>query len=200
MKRNSGFTLIELMIVVAIISVIIIIGIPSMLRSRMVANEVSAIASCKALASGQEIYRRADRNGDGVLEYATAMGGNNSLLETKVGLGDLGIIDIWLATAEGQPGVAIGKNGYVFTVLTQQGSAGQGGPYSYVGPNGVGGYAMVKGYAMGGVPTGYDLSGRMSFLIGQTGTVYQKDRGTTGTQETWFNPDQTTSPAWAPVD
>lgn len=198
MKKTCGFTLIELMIVVAIVSVIIVIGVPSMLRSRMAANEVSAIACCKSLATAQETYHRTDYTGDGILEYATAMQGNNSLLEKVAGAQDLAIIDLTLAQAEGQPGSATGKNGYVFTILTQQGAAGQGGARSYVGPNGHGGMAMLNGYAMCGVPSGYDLSGRQSFEICQTGTVFQCDRGTTGVQETWFNPDPNAASPWSP--
>jgi hypothetical protein len=166
----------------------------------MAANETSAIACCKTLASAQDIYIRADRNGDGVLEYATAMGGNNSLLESKAGLEDLVCIDRVLALAEGQPGTLTGKNQYVFTILTQQGPAGQGGSRSYMASNGHGGLAMTMGYAMCGAPNGYDLSGRMAFMINQTGTVLQKDRGTTGQQETWFNPDPTPPFPWSPCD
>ena len=194
MKKHSGFTLIELMMVVAIISVILVIGVPSMLRARQAANEASAVACCKSLATGEEIYVRSDRNGDGVLEYATAMRGTNSLLETNAGTGDLAIIDSRLAVAEGEPDAAISKNGYVFKILTAQGPSGSGGARSFMANNGRGGMAMVQGFAIASIPDAYDISGRMSFVLGPTGTVLQKDRGTTGVHETWYNPDDTWSP------
>ncbi len=57
-KQNSqGFTLIELMIVVAIIAIIAAIAIPSLLNARMSGNEASAISSLRTLTTVNEQYR-----------------------------------------------------------------------------------------------------------------------------------------------
>lgn len=53
MLRKNGFTLIELMIVVAIISTLAAIAVPSMLRNRAQANESSAIEHLRVIASAQ---------------------------------------------------------------------------------------------------------------------------------------------------
>lgn len=56
-RRNQGFTLIELMIVVAIIAIIAAIAIPSLLNARMSGNEASAISSLRTLTTVNEQYR-----------------------------------------------------------------------------------------------------------------------------------------------
>jgi len=57
MKREQGFTLIELMIVVAIIAIIAAIAIPSLLNARMAGNEASAISSLRTMTTVNEQYR-----------------------------------------------------------------------------------------------------------------------------------------------
>jgi prepilin-type N-terminal cleavage/methylation domain-containing protein len=57
-RREQGFTLIELMIVIAIIAVIAAFAIPNLLQSRMVANEAAALSGIKAAHAAQIIYRR----------------------------------------------------------------------------------------------------------------------------------------------
>jgi type IV pilus assembly protein PilA len=56
MKRDRGFSLLELLIVVAIILIIATIAIPSLLRSRQAAQESSAVAQVRTINTAEVTY------------------------------------------------------------------------------------------------------------------------------------------------
>ena len=55
-NKQKGFSLIELLIVVAIILIIAAIAIPNLIRSKMAANEASAVASLRSINTAEVVY------------------------------------------------------------------------------------------------------------------------------------------------
>jgi hypothetical protein len=81
-------------------------------------------------------------------------------------------------------------HGYYYKILKGQGKSAPGGAYHYV----INGH-MVAGFALMAWPADYEVSGVMTFVVNQNGTVYQKDLGPK-TEEiakkmTLYNPDRT---------
>jgi prepilin-type N-terminal cleavage/methylation domain-containing protein len=66
MKKEQGFSLVELLIVVAIIAIIAAIAVPSLLTARQAANESAGIEACRTIGSAEIAYSSTNNQ-----QYAT---------------------------------------------------------------------------------------------------------------------------------
>lgn len=107
MRSIKGFSLIELLIVVAIILVIAAIAIPSLLQARLAANEASAVGSLSAIKSAEVTYTTAYPT-VGFSPDIASLGGASPCTPSST---TACLLDSVLSAAT--PGSA-GKSGYVF--------------------------------------------------------------------------------------
>jgi hypothetical protein len=156
-------------------------GRSELLARRIGRNELATIESCKAFVDAQREYASVDR-GDGVLDFAqrfiSTPGKQDGLYwpakpgEAFSPLGPLFVKAQAAGYNPGKGGAPQPYNGYYFRILTGQGSAANGGAYSYLAHG-----KMLGGYALIAYPATYGVSGVMSFIVNQDGQVFQKDLG-----------------------
>ena len=152
-QASRGFTLVELLLVVAMIGVISAIAIPSLLRSKMAANEAASIAGLRAINSAQSTYSASCAFGfyaPGLSVLGTAPANGTAFISP-----DLGVAD------------TVARTGYEFTIGSTTGVA----PAAPATCNGVAAGAALQAYWATATPV--PGGGNRAFGTNVTGTVFQ---------------------------
>lgn len=149
----GGFSLIELLIVVAIILIIAAIAIPNFIRARMQANEAGAIQNLRTVSTAQVAYQIAYQNG-----YAPNLATLSGVAPPNCNQAVL--IDVALATGQ--------KSGYRYIIYP--------GPANAIAaPNC--GAAGVSGYMIAAEPLVVGTTGQRSLCMAEDGVIHQDATG-----------------------
>ncbi len=190
MRRNKGFTLIELMIVIAIIAIIAAIAIPGLLAAQRAANERAAAASMKSVATAQADFRANDRDGNKVQDFWTGDVAGLFCIKTVDSTGSANkLIELSLAAADSDPLAAVNqynpaissyanqgpKSGYWFWALASDLSI----PEVYRGSTGGNpaiGVAHYHNSKFGVItyPDSYPSSGKAAFILNEGNSMYRR--------------------------
>ncbi len=150
MNKQKGFSLIELLIVVAIILIIAAIAIPNLLRSRIAANEASATASLRTLNTAEITY--ASTYNSGFSDLLSGLCAPAAGSQPTSSAADL--VDPVLCGSQGGGTTSFTKNGYSFTYLHSGGT-----------------FPQIATYGTNADPLARGSSGQRSFFSDQSAVI-----------------------------
>jgi type IV pilus assembly protein PilA len=152
--RNRGFSLIELLIVVAVILIIAGISIPNFIRAKMAANESSAVQGLRTITTAQVSYSTTYGVAYGI-GYAPTLADLSATSGTPSAT-SADLIDVVLASGT--------KSGYVYTLAPVT--------YDTVG--------NVVTYSLNADPVVPGSTGQRHFFTDQTGVIRENQTTTAG--------------------
>jgi hypothetical protein len=177
-------------------------GADELVYRRIGRNELGAIAACRGIVDAEYEYAAVGRDGDPAGIYALKLISDDGM---QNGL-------YWPAAADEEPspagpfvaaaaaegyrrGARTPYHGYYYRMLYTQGKNAKGGAREYFKDG-----LLTEGFAVVAWPADYEVSGVMTFIVNQDGTVFQKDLGD-DTEKTVaamvaFDPDS----SWTPLE